>query len=249
MINKHGNIVIHHSATFKSQTPDNAERSFNENHKNRNFGTAAQPASAIVSRAGWFIQYHWVVYGDGTKRRYREDDEVGYHASNLAINQDGIGICLSLNGDVELPSDAQIATLKALLGDITKQYAIPPFKTHPHRKFNPSKSCPGVLLTNEWISGLLTLSGPVDAPFSHTFVRDILKGETSDEVKALQTGLIKDGHAVDPLEVAQRTYGNSTAKAVLAYQQKHKVASTWELLIVNGARVGPKTRVTLNKQF
>jgi peptidoglycan hydrolase-like protein with peptidoglycan-binding domain len=41
-------------------------------------------------------------------------------------------------------------------------------------------------------------------------------------------------------------YGNVTARAVLLYQKKYKVASDQELDSLAGKIVGPKTRVKLN---
>jgi len=40
-----------------------------------------------------------------------------------------------------------------------------------------------------------------------------------------------------------------TAKAVLAFQEKHKVASPMELASLAGKKVGPKTREVLNDLY
>lgn len=69
-----------------------------------------------------------------------------------------------------------------------------------------------------------------------------------DEVKALQDILRYEG--CFPKNTASTGYyGAVTAKAVYAYQMKHKVASQAELDSLKGRRVGEKTIAQLNKDY
>lgn len=96
--------------------------------------------------------------------------------------------------------------------------------------------------------------------FRWTFDRDIVAGERSDHVKALQTALMIDGQFdrelyAELLKEGTLGYfkpGGSTQKALLAYQLKHLVpkgSTVQSLLVLNGSRCGPKTRTELNSQF
>lgn len=83
-------------------------------------------------------------------------------------------------------------------------------------------------------------------PFKHNFTRDILMRESSSEVTALQTALKEEGlFNINPTGY----YGTITQQAVKAFQQKYKVTSWVELVLVNGKRVGSKTRVKLNQIY
>ena len=64
-------------------------------------------------------------------------------------------------------------------------------------------------------------------------------------VAALQKALKLDGVFPDSTPETGY-YGLITQKAVKEFQKKYAVAGWWELLTVNGKRVGPKTRAKLN---
>jgi peptidoglycan hydrolase-like protein with peptidoglycan-binding domain len=71
-------------------------------------------------------------------------------------------------------------------------------------------------------------------------------GERSEEVRWLQKALKQYGFF--PANVLETGYyGTITQKAVKDFQYFYKVASSIELLIVNGKRVGVKTRRKLNE--
>lgn len=98
---------------------------------------------------------------------------------------------------------------------------------------------------------------PSKETFTHAFTRDIEQGERSDEVIALQSALMLDGEFdrvlyTELLQTNELGYykpGGVTQAAVLAFQRKYKVASSNELNILQGRRVGAKTRSKLNELF
>ena len=96
-------IIVHHSFTPKDVPANSAENSFNTTHRDRGF-----PKSAL----GWWIGYHYVIYGDGQLRQYRRDDETGAHTKEQSMNFQSLGICLSGNFDSELPNQVQVDALK-----------------------------------------------------------------------------------------------------------------------------------------
>lgn len=101
-------------------------------------------------------------------------------------------------------------------------------------------------LPNDWIKEVKEL--PKAQDFSYNFLKDIVKGETSVNVKNLQIALKILGFF--PASIKETGYyGPITQKAVKEFQLAYKVASIAEINHVNGLRVGPKTRIGLNKLF
>jgi hypothetical protein len=89
---------------------------------------------------------------------------------------------------------------------------------------------------------------PVIPPttFTHIFTIDMVFGQRNKEVEFLQKGLkILGFFPINVLETGY--YGTITQKSVKNFQYFYKVAGSWELFIVNGKRVGGKTRAKLNE--
>jgi len=140
------NIIVHHSLTPSSIPANQSEKSFNQTHKANGY-----PKSSL----GWYIGYQYVIYGSGEKRQYRREDEAGAHTSQQSMNYKSVGICLAGNFDTELPTQAQVATLTALIKELSAKYKIKPENTYPHRKFATYKSCYGSRLADDWARSLL----------------------------------------------------------------------------------------------
>lgn len=82
----------------------------------------------------------------------------------------------------------------------------------------------------------------------YTFTRNLAFGERSHDVKVLQDILKLEGFF--PVATESTGYfGEITKQAVEKFQYKYQVASIWELVIVGGKKVGPKTRETLNQIY
>jgi hypothetical protein len=89
---------------------------------------------------------------------------------------------------------------------------------------------------------------PVPTTFHYNFKKPMKYGDTSTDVKMLQTALRVDGEF--PSTVSPTTYyGNITAKAVLDFQLKYKLADTTYLVSLGGKSAGPLTITKLNSLF
>jgi len=130
--------IVHHSVSPRDQTADKTERSFNRTHKERHF-----PKSSL----GWYIGYHYVIFGTGEIRQYRKNNEMGAHTKGMNHT---IGICCVGNFDVEYPSEAQEASLRRLMKKLNIRVA------YPHRKFS-RKTCYGKNLDDNWADNMLKL--------------------------------------------------------------------------------------------
>lgn len=102
---------------------------------------------------GWEnIGYHKIVEKDGKIVEGRPEHYHGAHATNY--NKKSIGIVLSGNFDVTLPTKAQEDSLRELLVLLMAKYTIPKEKIVPHRKF-ANKTCFGKKLSDTWAQNLL----------------------------------------------------------------------------------------------
>ena len=120
-------IVIHHSASSRDRTtiPD-----INTWHKARDF---------TLSSLGYYIGYHYVILADGEVVQTRRDNEVGCHC---IPNTGKLGICLTGNFEVEIPTDLQLSALKTLSDKLCKVYNIDNRQILGHRELS-NTACPG----------------------------------------------------------------------------------------------------------
>lgn len=151
-------LIIHHTGgSDANPLQDSSNFTFeacNELHKNNPNVNLGYPSSL-----GYYIGYHYYIEKDGSLHQGRLDTDEGAHT--VGYNQKSIGICLAGNFDLTLPTEAQVATLKALLKAKTAQFNIPSTKVVPHRTF-AKKTCYGQKLSDSWAASLLTDAPVVD---------------------------------------------------------------------------------------
>lgn len=82
----------------------------------------------------------------------------------------------------------------------------------------------------------------------YTFSKDLKLGDINNDVKALQNILKYEGMFPTNTDSTGK-YGPVTAKGVMAFQTKYKVASGAEIASIQGRSVGPKTREKLNQLY
>lgn len=144
-------IIIHHAAAPINQT----FASINAYHKTKfNF----------ISSMGFYIGYQYLIEGDGKTTQGRRDDEPGAHTSQQNMNYQSIGICLTGwfdPGHDASPTEAQKRSLTTLLKQKMAQWSIPRANIKFHRDFAP-KTCPGQLITQDFITNLLGQGEGVD---------------------------------------------------------------------------------------
>ncbi|MCT4616812.1 MAG: peptidoglycan recognition protein family protein [Candidatus Gracilibacteria bacterium] len=131
------NIVIHHSVTPRELNIETALNSFDNTHKIRLTDKYKQTNSGTKYEN---IAYHYVIGENGEVVNTRLDEKVGYHASNLSINNESLGICLCGNFDKQTPSIEQYKALRNLIKSLQEKYG--KLNIYPHNKF-ANKTCPG----------------------------------------------------------------------------------------------------------
>ncbi|AXY81848.1 amidase [Dickeya phage Luksen] len=121
-------IVIHCAATRPSM--DVGVREIRQWHKQRGF---------------FDIGYHYVIRRNGVIEEGRKQDQVGAHVAGY--NSESVGICLvggvpenNVNGFEANFTDAQMVSLKALVGKLQADYKTAKVVGHHH--LDSGKACP-----------------------------------------------------------------------------------------------------------
>jgi hypothetical protein len=128
-------LVFHHSATSAG-----GAESFGAYHR---------------QEKGWqSLAYHFVI-GNGTATpdgsietgpRWRRQ-EAGAHAHSAEFNEQGIGICLVGNFELQPPTPAQVSAARALARELCRRFQIPPDRILGHNQIREGggTACPGKL--------------------------------------------------------------------------------------------------------
>lgn len=161
------NIIVHHTATSRRTTSIEAVNNY---HKNKDWGDGAR---GQLSELGWYVAYHYFIDNNGIITQCANDDETRWHAGER--NGDSLGICLAGRfdrGHDSSPSMEQVASLKKLLNEKSKQYNIPKSRIVPHRKY-AKKTCYGDNLDDAWASNLISNETPMMKKYEKKLVQDV----------------------------------------------------------------------------
>jgi N-acetylmuramoyl-L-alanine amidase len=100
--------------------------------------TTLEKLRASVIRRGYSdIPYHFVITADGAVHATRPLERMGAHCKGH--NADSVGIALMGNLDKVPPTEAQVAALARLLGELRSQFPVPVLG---HGDLRPT-ACPG----------------------------------------------------------------------------------------------------------
>jgi N-acetyl-anhydromuramyl-L-alanine amidase AmpD len=94
------------------------------------------------SALGHNTAYHYFIGGDGTLVQTRPETDRTLHTSNCDYALSSIGIVLAGDFNNEMPTDAQLKTLKALVTELQKKYNVPPLNIVGHGE-TKATGCPG----------------------------------------------------------------------------------------------------------
>jgi hypothetical protein len=185
------------------------------------------------------VQYEWVAYPGANMTPTAFSQQLQYSPLEIAT-----AVCMPWNTDQVIAACGAGTAHATMMSDVD-----PACCYHILDHYIPFNKEFALDYTITYaMRGILAVPVPPTprAPFKHTFTAPILYGETNAEVSYLQQALKADGEfKLDPTGY----YGNITAAAVLAFQQKYAVASPAELTALDGKRVGPATVAQLNKLF
>jgi hypothetical protein len=131
-------------------------------HVGNPFTTAKfQGASTILniakfqtSQLNWNrISWHYAISPNGSIWLGMPLNEMAIHAKEQ--NKTSVAILLIMDGDKELPTPSQKATVSALIKLLFAKLNLEPRNFHSHRFYDQTRSCPGRLMTEEYISDLV----------------------------------------------------------------------------------------------
>src|SRR3990167_3035122 len=148
-------------------------------------------------------------YGIGDKEihQYVKEEDTAWHASNLTVNRESIGIEHSGgwdlgNGQRAKPTEETHKTSALLIADICKRYSIPIDKDHilPHNNFSATQ-CPGSLD----IDKLISLAKGVDTTMTiEKKVFEELIGKLDKQEKQLATLLAENNKLASQLNSSDK---------------------------------------------
>lgn len=145
--------ILFHSTDEPSTLGDQL-KSVNEYHKSQDFP---------ISSLGYHVGYH-VLITAGKKYICRADTDDGAHCNNVidgqSMNFQSLAVCWGGDGDIEYPDFMSKALIKVQIKDWMRQHNIPIERVLYHRDFNKRKTCPGQLITRQWILDLLHEEDP-----------------------------------------------------------------------------------------
>lgn len=174
-------IVVHCSDVSYTQIADQYN-AVNKSHKDR-FG--------MVSTLGSWIGYHRIITG-GKNYKCKEDWEEGAHTNQtvdgISMNLQSLAVCIGFDGDMEMPLDYQYTLASQQIMVWMEQYSIPWQNVKMHRFYNTGKTCPGSLITQEYIDSLshpqITTPPPPIKPFDQRDKQeDILTAEEQNNIR------------------------------------------------------------------
>ena len=129
-------IVLHHSATTSQNNFEKLLKSFDNNHKKRLTEKYNQEKSWTKYEN---IAYHYVISKNWEITETRKSEKVWFHASNLRVNNESIGICFVWNFDLKSPTQKQYEAWKKIIETLRKKFWH--LTIHKHSEF-ANKTCP-----------------------------------------------------------------------------------------------------------
>ena len=121
-----------------------------------------EAADAVFKNGAKQVSAHYGI-GDKEVHQYIKDDDIAYHAGNITVNRQSIGI--EHEGGPELPiSEETYRTSSLLIADLCRKYAIPADRTHiiGHREVKAT-ACPGTLDIDRLVGMIGAILAPSDA--------------------------------------------------------------------------------------
>jgi N-acetylmuramoyl-L-alanine amidase len=110
----------------------------------------------FISSLGWYVGYTYVIEASGKTVQTRATNETGAHT--IGMNNSSIGICLTGNFDVELPTKEQEDALVKLFYKLKEEFShLTPYDVVPHRHYS-TKSCFGNKLPDDYFQKIITAS-------------------------------------------------------------------------------------------
>jgi len=150
--------ILVHCTDYPMSKMENQLKACDGWHKDRGF-----PKSSL----NWYVGYHRLITG-GENHQTRLDNDEGAHCNQVvdgkSMNIQSLAVCMGFDGDVEMPAQYQVDLLREQIWAWQDKYGVPDARVKFHRFFAKDKSCPGKLLTEDWLAKLIYRTMEVKEP-------------------------------------------------------------------------------------
>ena len=167
-------LVIHHTAVSREKNSKQFD-AVRRYHINKGWGD---------------IGYAYFIEPDGSLMKGRPDDVSQAHVKEDKMNYKSLGVCLTGNFDIELPTEKQLKTLNILLANLRNKYNLTRDKVKFHRDYATYKSCPGLFFTSSLLQKNMSMKELIRDKNTgqHYFVKNGTEGKQKvDSVGGLLT--------------------------------------------------------------
>jgi hypothetical protein len=106
------------------------------------------------------VSWHYLIAPDGSVWLGAPLNEQAIHTQNH--NKTTVSVLLYMDGDKELPTDAQRSTLKQIVSLLSIKLKLGNDAVHTHHYFTNLKTCPGKLVTEEYIHKQISAPATLD---------------------------------------------------------------------------------------
>jgi len=130
----------------------------------------------MISSLGWYVAYNEFVDIDGkrTKTRKFGEETMAQKGFNCDVLKrcTTYSVCFALNGSTQTFNEAQTRSWKEIVAEYPKS------EITLHRNLQPNRTCPGKLITVDYLKGLLLPKEDQDKKQIENLIkyRDILMG-------------------------------------------------------------------------
>ena len=156
-------VVVHHSVykPANNLTELKAQaKLFDGWHKSKSWAETIKTGGEFGYQ---YVEYHYLLGLDGTLLQVQDEKYVLYHSGDNfrgvnSFNLHGVAVCLTGNYENDVPTEAQMKTLVALIRDVQKRYGIDALVRGHKQTSQSATACPGKNIgtnTSGWLKQVI----------------------------------------------------------------------------------------------
>lgn len=156
-------VVVHHSVYKPANNPTELKaqaKLFDGWHKSKSWAEKIKTPGEFGYQ---YVEYHYLLGLDGSLLQVQDEKYVLYHSGDNfrgvnSFNLHGVAVCLTGNYETDVPTEAQMKTLVALVRDVQKRYGIDALVRGHKQTSQSATACPGKNIgtnTSGWLKQVI----------------------------------------------------------------------------------------------